>query len=73
MLFLQGTKDDLAELALLEPVVAKLGARATLRLWQDADHSFHVPARSPSGKKDPEVRAELCDALVAWATERLAK
>ena len=65
MLFLQGTRDELASLELLEPVVAKLGERATLRLFDDADHSFHVPART--GRKDAEVRADMLDALASWA------
>jgi uncharacterized protein len=64
MLFLQGTRDELATLDLLQPVVKQLGALATLKLLQDADHSFHVPART--GRKDPEVRAEMLDALAAW-------
>jgi len=64
MLFLQGTRDELAKLKLLRPLVKRLGARATLKLLQDADHSFHVPARS--GRKDPEVRTEMLDALAAW-------
>jgi uncharacterized protein len=64
MLFLQGTRDELATLELLQPVVKQLGARATLKLLQDADHSFHVPART--GRKDPEVRAEMLDALANW-------
>jgi hypothetical protein len=64
MLFLQGTNDKLAELALLEPVVKKLGARATLHLVEAADHSFHVPARS--GRKDADVLVEVLDAFVAW-------
>jgi predicted alpha/beta-hydrolase family hydrolase len=64
MVFLQGTRDELAELALLKPVIKRLGARATLKLLKDADHSFHVPARS--GRKDTEVRAEMLDALAAW-------
>jgi predicted alpha/beta-hydrolase family hydrolase len=64
MLFLQGTRDEFAELRLLEGLVARLGKRATLRLFDDADHSFHVPARS--GRKDPEVRAELADAIAVW-------
>jgi predicted alpha/beta-hydrolase family hydrolase len=46
MLFLQGTRDTLAMLDQLEPLCATLGARATLKLFQDADHSFHVPART---------------------------
>ena len=64
MLFLQGTRDTLAEMPLIEPVVKGLGARATLKLFEDADHSFHVPARS--GRKDAEVRSEMLDALAAW-------
>jgi hypothetical protein len=46
MLFLQGARDNLADLQLLRPLVDQLGGRATLELFQDADHSFHVPARS---------------------------
>jgi predicted alpha/beta-hydrolase family hydrolase len=65
MLFLQGTRDALAELSELEPVCAALGSRATLKLFADADHSFHVPART--GRKDAEVRAEMLDAFAAWA------
>ena len=64
MLFLQGTRDDFANLQLIEPLCQQLGARATLKLFQDADHSFHVPART--GRKDSEVRAELLDALADW-------
>jgi predicted alpha/beta-hydrolase family hydrolase len=64
MLFLQGTRDELAKLELLEPLIERLGARATLKLLQDADHSFHVPART--GRKDAEVRAEMLDALAKW-------
>jgi predicted alpha/beta-hydrolase family hydrolase len=64
MLFLQGTKDALAELSLLQPIVERLGERATLMLFEDADHSFHVPART--GRKDAEVRREIMDALAAW-------
>ena len=64
MLFLQGTRDELADLELLRPVIHALGDRATLELFQDADHSFHVPART--GRKDAEVRAEVLDALARW-------
>ena len=64
MLFMQGTRDQLADLPLLQPLVGKLGARATLKLFQDADHSFHVPART--GRKDTEVMAEMSDALADW-------
>ena len=64
MLFLQGTRDDFAQLELLRPLVERLGARATLKLFEEADHSFHVPART--GRKDAEVRAELLDAAAQW-------
>jgi len=64
MLFLQGTRDELASLALLEPVVGKLGARAQLQIIDDADHAFHVRARS--GRKDAQVIAELADSIGAW-------
>ncbi|MEO7411733.1 MAG: alpha/beta family hydrolase [Opitutaceae bacterium] len=70
LLFLQGTRDELADLLLLEPVCQELGARSTLKLFQEADHSFHVPARS--GKKDPEIRVELLDALVRWLDQVMA-
>ena len=63
-LFLQGTRDALAELHLLEPVVKGLGQTATLHLVEEADHSFHVLARS--GRNDREVMDEVLDAFVAW-------
>lgn len=65
MLFVQGTRDELASLDLLEPVIERLGSRAHLKLLQQADHSFHVPARS--GRKDAEVRAEAIQSIVDWA------
>jgi alpha-beta hydrolase superfamily lysophospholipase len=64
MLFLQGTRDALAECDQIEPLCEALGARATLKLYADADHSFHVPAKS--GRKDAEVMAELLDAFAGW-------
>jgi uncharacterized protein len=64
MLFLQGTRDALAELKLLEPVVKSLGPKATLHLVKEADHSFHVLARS--GRNDREVMTEILDAFAAW-------
>jgi len=64
MLFMQGTRDQLADLQLLQTHVGQLGARATLKLFQDADHSFHVPART--GRKDSEIMAEMSDALADW-------
>ena len=69
MLFLQGTRDELAKLELLQPLIDRLGARATLKLLQDADHSFHVPART--GRKDAEVRAEMLDALATWIEQAI--
>jgi hypothetical protein len=65
MLFLQGSKDKLAELSLLEPLVGKLGAKTTLHVVKDADHSFHVPARS--GRSDADVLAELAGVFASWA------
>jgi len=70
MLFLQGSNDALAEIDLLRGVVAKLGERATLVLAPDADHAFHVPART--GRKDPEVLAALLSATADW-TARIAQ
>jgi uncharacterized protein len=64
MLFLQGMRDALAMLDQLEPLCKNLGSRATLKLFQDADHSFHVPARS--GRRDPQVRADMLDVFAAW-------
>ncbi len=64
MLFMQGTRDELAHLELLRPLVERLGERAAFKLFADADHSFHVPARS--GRKDADVRAEMLDSLAGW-------
>jgi uncharacterized protein len=64
MLFLQGTRDALAALDQIEPVCEKLGERATLMLFKDADHSFHVPARS--GRTAVQLRGEILDALASW-------
>lgn len=70
MLFLQGTRDALADLALLAPVVEKLGARATLHVVEGGDHSFHVLKRS--GRTDEEVQSELADAIDRWTNACLA-
>ena len=64
MLFLQGTRDTLAELRLLEPVVKSLGTLASLHVVAHADHSFHVLVRS--GRTDRDVMDEILDAFVAW-------
>ena len=65
MLFLQGTRDTLADLTLLRTVCAKLGSRATLHIIPEADHSFHVLKKS--GKTDTEVMTELAQTTAAWA------
>ena len=64
MLFLQGTRDELAELSLLGPVIDKLGVRATLHTFDGADHSFHMLARS--GHKDADVLTKILDTLAVW-------
>jgi len=63
MLFLQGTRDALAELGQLQLVCRAL-SRATLKLFDDADHSFQVPART--GRKDTEVMAQMLDTAAEW-------
>src|SRR6266566_1053760 len=65
MLFLQGTRDTLADLSLLRPVCAKLGSQATLHVIEKADHSFHV--LKSSGRSDAEVLRELAETVVSWA------
>ncbi|MBL8345815.1 MAG: dienelactone hydrolase family protein [Rubrivivax sp.] len=64
MLFLQGTRDELADLPLLNSVLARLGTRARLETFHDADHSFHV--RASSGSNDAQVMARLLDAAASW-------
>jgi predicted alpha/beta-hydrolase family hydrolase len=70
MLFLQGTRDALAALDQLEPLCAELGSRATLKLYADADHSFHVPAKT--GRTDAQVMAEMLDDFAAWIDGAIA-
>jgi uncharacterized protein len=69
MLFLQGTRDKLAELSLLRPLCMQLGA--TLRELGEADHSFHVPART--GRKDADVLAAMAGAIAVWTGQLLAR
>lgn len=64
MFFVQGANDALATFDLLKSVVKHLGKRATLALFEHADHSFHVPAKS--GRTDAEVLTEILDAAAAW-------
>jgi uncharacterized protein len=68
MLFLQGTRDTLADLDLIRSITTRLGELATLHVVTGADHSFHVLASS--GRNDPEVRAELLDTMARWMTSR---
>jgi predicted alpha/beta-hydrolase family hydrolase len=67
MLFLQGTRDALADLTLLRPVVARRGARGRLEVLEDADHSFHARARS--GRSDAQLRAAMLDAVALWIAD----
>ena len=69
MLFLQGDRDEFAELSLLEPLVKQLGSRATLKLFPKANHSFHVPAKT--GRTDTEVMTELLDVTRDWIASQL--
>jgi uncharacterized protein len=64
MLFFQGTRDKLADLALLRPICAELGARATLQVIETADHSFHV--LKSAGKTDAAVLQELARSVNTW-------
>ncbi|PYV83666.1 MAG: alpha/beta hydrolase, partial [Acidobacteria bacterium] len=66
MLFLQGTRDKLAELELLRPVCTRLGERATLHVIDGGDHSFHVLRRS--GRSEGQVIAELGQTIAGWAS-----
>jgi uncharacterized protein len=68
LLFLQGTRDALADLDLLRPVVADLGARATLHVVEGGDHSFGMLKRS--GRSEDAVMAELADVAAGWMAER---
>jgi uncharacterized protein len=63
MLFVQGTRDKLAELPLLEPLLQRIGATAHLHVVKEADHSFHVAARARAGR---DVLGEVMDAMAGW-------
>jgi predicted alpha/beta-hydrolase family hydrolase len=71
MLFVQGTRDTLADLGELRPVLAELGNRAALHVVEDGDHSFHVLKRS--GRTDAQVLDEIGARAVAWCDLQLAK
>ncbi|HYB98145.1 MAG TPA: alpha/beta family hydrolase [Candidatus Limnocylindrales bacterium] len=64
MLFLQGTRDELADLRLLAPICRDLGGRARIEIVDDGDHSFHVRVRS--GRRDADVRAAMVEAIAEW-------
>jgi predicted alpha/beta-hydrolase family hydrolase len=68
MLFVQGTRDELADLELIRSVTSELGDQATLKTFEDADHSFHV--RAKSGWNDAQVRDALADAAAEWMRQR---
>lgn len=70
LLFVQGTRDALADLTLLRPVVKKIGARATLQVVEHADHGFDVLVRS--GRRSDQVLAEIATTVAAWM-ERVAR
>jgi predicted alpha/beta-hydrolase family hydrolase len=70
MLFVQGTRDALADLALMRSTVSPLGERATLHVVDDADHAFHV--RASSGRRDAEALDEILDATAAWIARAVA-
>ena len=65
MLFLQGTRDDLADLELLRPVIERVGRRATLHIVEGADHSFSVLKRT--GRTNAQVLTELATTIASWA------
>jgi predicted alpha/beta-hydrolase family hydrolase len=64
MLFLEGTRDPLCDLALLKPVLKKIGPRATLHVIEGGDHSLAVP--KTSGRTAAEVEQELVDVSIDW-------
>ena len=64
MLFVQGTRDALADASLIQQVASDVGRQASLTWIAAADHSFHVPTRS--GRTDAQVKIELLDILVGW-------
>jgi predicted alpha/beta-hydrolase family hydrolase len=67
MLFLQGTRDKLADLALLRPLLVRVRPKPTLHVIEEADHGFHVPKRT--GRSDDDVLSELCSTLAAWSAK----
>jgi predicted alpha/beta-hydrolase family hydrolase len=70
MLFVQGTRDTLAHLGELRPVIEELGERAALHVIDGGDHSFHVPKRS--GRTDAQVQGEIAARVAEWCGRTLA-
>jgi predicted alpha/beta-hydrolase family hydrolase len=70
MLFLQGDRDEFAQMDLLNPLIEQLGPGATLKLFPSANHSFHVPARS--ARNDSEIKAEMLGMMADWMSRALA-
>ena len=71
MLFLQGTRDALADTQLISSVTKRLGERASLHVIPDADHSFHVPART--GRTDAEAMSDMLDVLAGWVRSIISR
>jgi predicted alpha/beta-hydrolase family hydrolase len=69
MLFLQGTRDTLADLTLLKPICEDLGSLATLHIVETADHSFHMLKKS--GKTDADALRELAQTTASWQASKL--
>ena len=70
MLFLQGTRDRLTRLDLLEPLLARVKPPPTLHLVESADHGFHVTKKS--GRTDEEALDEMCSRFSDWISELVA-
>jgi len=71
LLFLQGDRDELAEMSLLQPLVGRLGPRATLKLIPSANHSYRVPART--GRSEAQILLELVQTLHDWTRNLIAR
>jgi hypothetical protein len=71
MLFVQGTRDALADMSLLSPLIGRLGSRATLKTIEHADHSFHCLART--GRTDKQALEEALDAIAEWVRDVLSR
>lgn len=68
MLFLQGSRDALAELKLLKPLCAKIGKRAELFVVDGGDHSFHM--LKSAGRSDSEVLEDVVKKAAGWIEKK---